>query len=437
MDRGARLVAVALAAALAGLFSATASRGQETPAASAPARLPGHGPRVFGDHPSVDEMTALGRLAFEDESLSVSGRQSCASCHDPRNHFSPSNALPAQFGGPSLHTPGHRNPPSLMYLQTTIPYTEHYIDDEDGHGIDAGPTGGLTWDGRARSPQEQALIPLFAAHEMGNRDARALAAHVRAAPWAKRFQAAFSGPGENVLDDPAETVAWLASALEVYQQDAATFYPFTSKFDAVTREQAQFTPQEQRGLALYEDPEKGNCASCHPSIRRSDGGQPFFTDTGHIALGVPRNPAIAANRDPRYHDLGLCGPDRTDLKDVADDCGRFKAPTLRNVATRRSFFHNGRFHDLREVVEFYLTRDSDPARWYPRGRDGKVRKFDDLPRKYQGNVNDEAPFEPLPGNKPRMTAAEIDDLVAFLGTLTDAPADAAPAPAAVAKATTK
>jgi hypothetical protein len=78
---------------------------------------------------------------------------------------------------------------------------------------------------------------------------------------------------------------------------------------------------------------------------------------------------MQGNRDPRFYDLGLCGPDRTDLIGHADYCGPFKTPTLRNVARRGSFFHNGRFHNLRQVLEFYATRDTDPARWYPRNRD--------------------------------------------------------------------
>jgi len=94
-------------------------------------------------------------------------------------------------------------------------------------------------------------------------------------------------------------------------------------------------------------------------------------------------------------------------------------PTLRNVALRQSYFHNGAFHSLRQVVEFYATRDTNPGKWYPRGKDGKLEKFDDLPPQYRGNVNADAPFAPLPGNRPRLTPAEIDDIVAFLNTLTD------------------
>lgn len=382
-------------------------------------RLPGFGPRVFGDRPTVAQMEALGAKLFADPGLSASGKMACVSCHSPAHSFSPPNRLSTQLGGAAMAAPGHRNPPSLMYLQATIGFTEHFIDDEDGHGEDAGPTGGLNLDGRSNSIHEQALIPLFAVHEMANVNPAVLAQRLRRSAYAVDFRSAFSEPGHDVFDAPEQLLGWLTSALEIYQQSAPTFYPFTSKYDAVLRRQASFSPVEARGRDLFNNPAKGNCASCHPGTIRSDGGFPLFTDMGHIALGVPRNPQITANHNLRYFDMGLCGPDRADLAATPEDCGRFKAPSLRNVAGRGSFFHNGRFHGLREVVEFYATRDTNPARWYPRGRDGQVRKFDDLPKHLRTNVNTEAPFLPLPGNKPRLNRTEIDAMVAFLSTLSD------------------
>jgi cytochrome c peroxidase len=172
---------------------------------------------------------------------------------------------------------------------------------------------------------------------------------------------------------------------------------------------------------LFEDEAKGNCASCHLSEPANDGEPPQFTDYGLIAIAVPRNPAIPANADPNYVDLGLCGPLRTDFKGRTEYCGLFKTPTLRNVALRKSFFHNGYFHTLREAVAFYASRDSDPARWYPTMADGTVDKFDDLPKAYWPNLNTDPPFNGRkPGDKPALSDAEIDDIVAFLGTLTDA-----------------
>jgi cytochrome c peroxidase len=376
------------------------------------------GPRAFGAYPSVAQMTEQGRLIFMDAGLSASGRLACAACHDPAHHFAPGDLRATQSGGADLTHPGGRAVPSLQYLQLSIPFTEHFIDDDDGHGIDAGPTGGLTWDARVDSPHAQALLPLFDANEMANRDARELAARLARAPYAGAFREAFSAPGGDVFENPDQVVRWITAALEVYQQSAADFYPFTSKFDAFLRRQTSLSDAELRGLALFNNPNKGNCASCHPSTLRASGAFPLFSDAGSIALGVPRNRQIAANRDPHYFDLGLCGPLRHDLASHPEYCGRFKTPSLRNVATRLRFFHNGALRSLRSVVEFYATRDTDPGRWYGR-RNGHALRYDDLPTRYQENVNKEAPFAPLPGGRARLNAHEIDDIVVFLQTLTD------------------
>ena len=158
---------------------------------------------------------------------------------------------------------------------------------------------------------------------------------------------------------------------------------------------------------------------CHVSQRGNDGTPPEFTDYGLIALGVPRNPDIPANRDPRYFDLGLCGPLRTDFAGREEYCGLFRTPTLRNVALRQTFFHNGVFHSLRQAVEFYVERETDPGRLYAQRADGGVDKYDDLPEGAKANVNMDPPFDRHPGDKPALTPTEIDDVVAFLNTLTD------------------
>src|SRR5262249_3178419 len=96
-------------------------------------------------------------------------------------------------------------------------------------------------------------------------------------------------------------------------------------------------------------------------------------------------------------------------------CGLFRTPSLRNAGVRRVFFHNGAFHNLRDVVAFYVQRDTNPGKWY-----GGGDRFDDLPVEFQRNVNRDPPFGHGRGGAPALTGAEISDLVAFLKTLTDA-----------------
>ena len=97
----------------------------------------------------------------------------------------------------------------------------------------------------------------------------------------------------------------------------------------------------------------------------------------------------------------------------------FKTPTLRNVATRKVFFHNGQMKSLNEVIRFYNTRDTNPELWYPKIK-GVVQKFDDLPVRYRSNVDTQKPLDGrLRGSEPALSRQDIEDLEAFLGTLTD------------------
>jgi cytochrome c peroxidase len=189
------------------------------------------------------------------------------------------------------------------------------------------------------------------------------------------------------------------------------------------------TPQEIRGKRLFDDPNRGNCASCHLDQRGADGSHPIFTDFQFEGLGVPRNPEISANSNSTYFDMGLCGPSRTDVASKNNRyCGLFKTPTLRNVTTRKVFFHNGRFHSLREALRFYVQRDTNPERWYPIPRRGKVHKFDDLPSIYRDNMDViDSPLTLHPGQTPVWNDSNIDDVIAFLRTLEDDDAHEIPA----------
>lgn len=376
--------------------------------------------------PSAAELTGLGRRLFGESALSASGRQACASCHDPARAYGPADARPVALGGLAMDQPGLRAVPSLRYAHNVPPFSEHHFDEAVDESVDAGPTGGRDWDGRADSAHDQARAPLLSPFEMGNADEVQVVERLRASASAPAFREVF---GEHVFDDRVTAFNGLLWALEVFQQSPKDFYPFDSRFDAWLRGKGSLSPQELRGFAAFNDERKGNCASCHPGQLRW-GAFPQFTDFGYVAVGVPRNREIPANADPAYVDLGLCGPLREDLRARDAFCGFFRAPSLRNTAARRTWFHNGAFHDLRRVVEFYATRDTDPARWYPKAADGSVEIFDDLPPQYRNNVNHEPPFDRKPGDASALTNREIDDIVAFLQTLDDA--DVAAARSAVA-----
>jgi len=235
------------------------------------------------------------------------------------------------------------------------------------------------------------------------------------AAYADEFKQVF---GADIFSRPDDAFDRLTLALQAYQREDTGFRSFTSKYDEFLRGNVTFSDQEMRGLALFNNPAKGNCQACHPSAKAADGSFPLFTDFSYDNLGVPRNAALTQNNDPGFYDLGLC--ERTDLPDRPDLCGAFKVPSLRNVGIRHAYFHNGRFKTLKEVVTFYVQRDTNPEKWYPLNADGSVKKFDDLPVAYHANVNtSEAPYNRQPGDAPALSDAEVDDVIAFLQTLTD------------------
>jgi cytochrome c peroxidase len=247
-------------------------------------------------------------------------------------------------------------------------------------------------------------------------------ARIQASTYAPLFQQAF---GTSVFNDTQAAFAAAGAALEAYQLEDPDFHPFSSKYDlyAGNKIGGTLSASEARGLAVFSDENKGNCAACHYSGAGLNGSIALFTDFSFEAIGVPRNPEIPANRTmlglPVSYDMGICSRSDHPLPANAQYCGMFKTPTLRNVATRKVFFHNGRFKTLKDVIHWYNTRDTNPELWYPIVK-GVVQKFDDLPTRYRGNLDTQGPLDGRPaGSQPAMTDQDMVDLEAFLNTLTD------------------
>lgn len=361
-------------------------------------------------------VAALGEKIFNDPGLSASGKLACAGCHVKARAYAGDDGRAVPLGGLNFTnpndavngTPGFRNAPSLKYISQVPAFF---------FAGDGTPTAGFNRDGRADTLAAQARRPFLAPHEMANASEADIVARLSNAAYRDEFKAVF---GANIFDNTDIAFAGVLLSIQQYEREDNDFHPYSSKYDAFLTGKAQLTVQELRGLALFNDPQKGNCAACHPSRKGSDGSLPLFTDFTYDNLGVPRNPAIPATADATYFDLGLCGPDRTDLANRRDLCGAFKVPTLRNIALTAPYFHNGKFDTLEQVVGFYVRRDTNPAEWYPLNPDGTVKKFDDLPPGLTANVNTaEVPYNRRLGDAPALTPSEIDDVVAFLKTLTD------------------
>jgi len=410
--------------------------------------------------PALSAAAVAGKAIFFDKSLSVSGVQACGTCHVPTQAFAANPAtdhgLPVPLGGPNMDQTGFRNAPSLMYGSFTPPFS-----------LSDGPVGGFFRDGRASSLASQAQQPFVTPFEMANQDAAEVV--VRLQNSAATLQAFVAAYGEAALNDPDIALQDMGLALAAYETEDAEFHPFTSKYDYWLQGQTPLTAQEQHGLVLFNDPTKGNCTACHPSQRQGFSSRALFTDFTYDNIGVPRNWAIPANNSAilspmpvdvpadaeyAYYDMGLCGPFQSALADVnarpslsatTSLCGLFKVPTLRNIAVTSPYFHNGVFGTLHQVVEWYVTRDinnntannPNPVAAGPGGNpyqavgsfytaaDGTpdLYEYNDLPAAYGANVNvGEVPYTPPTfggGQAPTLTAPEIDDLVAFLCTLTD------------------
>jgi cytochrome c peroxidase len=283
---------------------------------------------------------------------------------------------------------GNRNDLTAAYAAHIPPLT---FDEEEGLWV-----GGLFWDGRAATLADQAKGPPLNPLEMANPDAAAVVEAIRLAAYADQFRAVY---GEGAFEDVDQAYEFMADAIAAYEM-TEELNPFDSKYDRYLAGEVALTAQELRGLALFEDEGKGNCAACHPSRPAPDGTPPLFTDFTYDNLGSPKNP-----EHPFYSLPPEFNPDGADYVDlglgpvVGDPAlnGFFRVPTLRNVGVTEPYLHNGLFKNLYQVVAFYNSRDVAP--WPDPEVPGNVNR-DEL-----GNLG--------------LTVQEMEDIVAFLLTLTD------------------
>jgi cytochrome c peroxidase len=412
---GARATRVGIALGLCALSGAVAlahfARGdlrkRATEATSLTSQTPTLASASVGSAPDEQLRSALGKRIFFDKNLSEPAGTSCASCHDPAHGFAGNNGstLGVALGSRAGHFAA-RNTPSVMYLKFTRPFHLHW--EEDAPVVDA--YGGFFWDGRVDKLADVPRQPLLNPNEMNNAGSGDILAKLRRRDYAGEFRQQF---GE--LDDAERALQSLGEALAAYMT-SAELSPFSSKYDEYIQHRADLSAEEARGLRLFKDAAKGGCSECHklndtiPVPERS-----LFTNYGFDSVGVPRNAELPVNSDAQHFDLGLCQrPNPKFRSDSPEFCGAFRTPSLRNVALRERFMHNGVFSSLREVVAFYASRSTSPKRWY------KARQFDDLPEQYRQYVNvDQAPYNRHVGDAPALNAREIDAIVAFLGTLTD------------------
>lgn len=329
---------------------------------------------------------SLGEKIFFDTRLSEPSGQACVSCHQPGAGFAdPDRELPVSRG---VHPErfGNRNAPTLTYAMYSPAF--HFDKEEELY------VGGQFLDGRTSTLEEQAREPFTNPVEMANADVAAVIEKILKAPYAKEFETVFK------LNGKPPTMDHVVTALSTFLR-TERFRPFTSKYDYYLAGKVELTEQEKRGLELFNDEKKGNCAACHPSTVGKDGSPPLFTDFTYDNLGVPVNASSPFfSQDKQFNPEGVAAVDIGLGKTTGrkEDNGKFKVSTLRNIALTPPYLHNGVFSTLREVTDFYNTRDTDDKWAAPEVAE---------------NVNKEELGD------LKLTDEEVDAIVVFMETLTD------------------
>lgn len=354
------------------------------------------------EEPINPALLGLGQAFFFDKSLSHNKTQSCSTCHMPAAAFADLrqndiDKMVSQGDDPTKF--GNRNTPTAIYAK----YSPDFHFDEKIKDY----VGGQFWDGRAKHLAEQAGGPPLNPVEMGMKDKASVVKRIAENQAEKDYITKHWG--EEIWQDDEKIYAIMEQALAAFQQ-LDLFAQFSSKYDRTLAGQDKFTEQEALGKALFFDKEKTTCSNCH-QLNDKDHREETFTNYRYFNLGVPKNEALIAHNKlgEDWVDNGLL--DNPMVKGDLAQKGKFKVPTLRNVAVTAPYMHNGVFKELRTVLLF-LDSHNNPER--------KINPETGKPwsaAEYAPTIS----HSDLKG-KP-LTDAEIDALEAFLKTLTDAAYD--------------
>jgi cytochrome c peroxidase len=319
------------------------------------------------DNPQTADKVALGQKLFFDGRLSADGTVACSSCHDPARAFTDGRRVSIGIKG----RVGQRNAPTILNaLYNTTQF----------------------WDGRARTLEEQAAFPIVNPSEMAQPNLDAAVARIAGVrEYRKAFERVFRGPPNS---------SNLLRAIASYER---TEVSFDSPFDRfIAGEKNAIEPSAKRGWALFNG--RGRCTICH-AVNRAQPDVTTLTDHGFHDIGVVMVRADtvamarqaeqvvrpgdmgAVDRTAIQSDLSLLGRFLVTRQDA--DIGAFKTPDLRNLLVTAPYFHDGSHATLWDVLDHYNKG---------------------------GDLND--PFLDRDMRPLGLKEAEIDDLVAFLASLT-------------------
>lgn len=291
----------------------------------------------------TEEGVELGRHLFYDSILSKDYSISCGTCHQQKNAFASDKRFDIGINDDTLF----RNTPPLFNLAW---YNE------------------LFWDGRAVNIERQIFEPVRSHKEMGT-DWLVVEERIRQSDkYQKMFQKAF---GSKKIDS-----ILIAKAIAQFER---TILSYRSKYDQVLKGENQFTDDEYDGFVIVNDQSMGNCFQCHNTDAHALG-----TNGGYSNNGLDPYTNV-----DEYNDLG-----RGDITGKVEDIGKFKVPTLRNVALTAPYMHDGRFSTLEEVLDFYSNHVSN-------------------------SINVDSKLLAARSNENKLTKEEQLKVIVFLKTLTD------------------
>lgn len=282
---------------------------------------------VPADNPPTEEATDLGAKLYFDQSLSVDGTVSCATCHNPTMGFTDHSAVSTGVGGKK----GNRNAPTVI---NAAYYPLQF------------------WDGRAPSLEAQAAGPIAnpveMAHSLEGAERRVAAQE----QYRQDFEKVF-GPGPVTMDKITRAIATFERRI-IAGNSSFDRYFFGGEKHALNAAQI-------RGLEIFRDAKRGNCVTCHTIEEKSA----LFMDGKFHNLGV------GVDTSGELKDLG-----RYDQTKQEADKGAFKTPSLRNVAQTGPYMHDGSLKTLKEVVDFYVGGgNSNP------NRDKEIKSLDHLSKR--------------------------------------------------------
>ena len=347
----------------------------------------------------------LGKKLFFDKNLSLNKTLSCASCHDPLQAF-----IDARFStnpvdgslsvGDDGTTLGGRNAPTVMYAKLAPAF---FTMDDGTH------VGGQFWDGRAKDLKEQAKGPFVDQAEMMMPSTGSVVSRVKENTlYIEELKALY---GQDIFNDNDKAYDAIAGSIAKFEK-TTEFAPFDSKFDRSKLpyfhvDHYEMSEQEKLGYRLFFDHSQTHCSKCHSVNSSTESTIETFSNFRYENIGVPKNLDALLARDGHTDkiDLGIGG--RADINDSKHH-GKFKVPTLRNVAVTAPYMSNGVFKELKTVIKYFD---------YMAGNGHTLNPETDQPWR-EAEVNATINYPILKTLKP-LSDEKIEALESFLNILTD------------------